>query len=167
MGELQWMAARLSYGLVNYRHPKRAKVLREVFRSHNAPSLPRRHLNVPSCTRRSPGAIRYPVTWRRQAYFLAERRWSCWPPRLANVCISSTPLKGFRTEKGISRLASGRDRWRTSSLPWPMRLIVSSFTPVSFRQAPRGWRIFGSHAFTLTSISMTAHWRLYSGSGQG
>lgn len=34
MGELQWMAARLSYGLVNYRHPKRAKVLREVFRSH-------------------------------------------------------------------------------------------------------------------------------------
>lgn len=34
MGELQWLAARLSYGLVNYRHPKRAKVLREVFRSH-------------------------------------------------------------------------------------------------------------------------------------
>lgn len=34
MVNLQWTAARLSYGLMNYRHPIRAKVLREVFRAH-------------------------------------------------------------------------------------------------------------------------------------
>jgi len=34
MANLQWTAARLSYGLMNYRHPVRAKVLREVFRAH-------------------------------------------------------------------------------------------------------------------------------------
>ncbi len=34
MVNLQWMAARLSYGITNYRHPIRAKVLHEVFRAH-------------------------------------------------------------------------------------------------------------------------------------
>ncbi|MHB1794608.1 MAG: TylF/MycF/NovP-related O-methyltransferase [Acidobacteriaceae bacterium] len=34
MADLQWMAARLSYGLVNYRHPIRAGVFREVLRAH-------------------------------------------------------------------------------------------------------------------------------------
>jgi hypothetical protein len=38
-----------------------------------------------------------------------------------------------------------------------------------FPASAAGWRIFGSRAFTftLTSISMTALWRLCSGSGQG
>ncbi len=126
MINLQWAASKMSYGIVNYRHPARAKVLGAVKDSYRKTYTATTPMECAEIYQAVLACEKIPETWRRLV-FSSEELLSSYFPHRKNAFISLIPSRASRMGEGDFQAGE----W-TGSLPDVKRNLAEHESRLEF-----------------------------------